>query len=39
MRLVEEGAWGGALLNVGLNVVVGLVCAAAGLVLARRLLG
>lgn len=39
VRLVEEGAWGGALLNVGLNVVVGLACAAAGLALARRFLG
>jgi len=39
VRLVERGDWGAALLNVGLNVVVGLACAGVGMALARRLVG
>lgn len=37
VALVEAGDWPGALLNVGLNLAVGLVCAAAGVFLARTL--
>lgn len=39
LALVEAGDWPGALLNVGLNLVVGLICAAAGVFLARTLWG
>lgn len=37
VALVEAGDWPGALLNVGLNLAVGLVCAAVGVFLARTL--
>lgn len=37
VRLVERGAWGSALLNVGLNVLVGLTCAWLGVLAAKRL--
>ena len=39
VRLAERGDWSGALLNVGLNVVVGLGCAWLGVLAAKRVFG
>ncbi len=39
VRLAERGDWNAALLNVGLNVLVGLAFAGLGIFAARRLLG
>jgi len=39
VRLAERGEWGSALLNVALNVVVGIGCAWLGILAARRVLG
>jgi CrcB protein len=39
VRLMERGAWGSALLNVALNVVVGIGCAWLGVLAAKRFVG